>query len=203
MKEVQGARTFPSLSKTNSVWRLGIISSFKEWWCSGTAVQGVLGSLSLQVFQSCGDVALRDVGMMGMGQDWTWGSYRSFPTLMILWFCKISRIVRSTSHLGEGDIFWITLALFLAPLLLLCSVELQGCTLTGPLVLKSCWAAELCSDSLILVRISSCRKEELLLLAVALGRVVLWGVADVGSVQSVPSLPAEAVGQWWANKKRQ
>ena len=36
--------------------------SQKEWLGTGTAAHGVGGSLSLGVFQSSGDVALRDVG---------------------------------------------------------------------------------------------------------------------------------------------
>lgn len=40
---------------------LGEISYLSEWWCVGTAAQGVLGSPSLRVFQNRGDVALRDV----------------------------------------------------------------------------------------------------------------------------------------------
>ena len=50
------------------------------------AAQGAVGSPSLEVFQNCGDVALRDVvmGMVGVGWGWTWGSWRSFPDLMIL-----------------------------------------------------------------------------------------------------------------------
>jgi len=51
-----------------------------------TAAQGVGGSPSLGVFQSCGDLALRDVGSGHgeMGWCWTWGLWRSFPTVMIL-----------------------------------------------------------------------------------------------------------------------
>ncbi len=41
-------------------FRLDIRSSF--FGDSGTTVQGVVGSPSLEVSQSCGDVALRDVG---------------------------------------------------------------------------------------------------------------------------------------------
>ena len=46
----------------------------------------VVGSLSLEVSQSHGDVALRDVGSghSGVGWGWTWGSWSSFPTFMIL-----------------------------------------------------------------------------------------------------------------------
>jgi len=36
--------------------------SQKEWLGTGTAAQGLVGSLSLEVFQNHGDVALRDVG---------------------------------------------------------------------------------------------------------------------------------------------
>ena len=61
---------------------LGTISSQEEQCCSGTAAQGVGGSLSLEVFQSSGDVALRDVdcGHGGVDWGWTWGSESSFPT---------------------------------------------------------------------------------------------------------------------------
>ena len=40
------------------------------------------GSQSLEVFQSHGDVALRDVGSGHVGGKvaWTWGSWGSFPT---------------------------------------------------------------------------------------------------------------------------
>lgn len=49
---------------------------------SGAAVaqsaQGVVGSL--EVFRSCGDMALMDVsGHGGVGCGWTWGAERSFP----------------------------------------------------------------------------------------------------------------------------
>ena len=40
----------------------GQIFSPKEQCCSGTAAWGVVGSLTLEVFQSRGDVAVRDVG---------------------------------------------------------------------------------------------------------------------------------------------
>ena len=40
----------------------GQIFSPKEQCCSGTAARGVVGSLTLEVFQSRGDVAVRDVG---------------------------------------------------------------------------------------------------------------------------------------------
>jgi len=45
-----------------SGWILGKNSSQKEWQCSGTAAQGVLGSPSLEACENRGDVALRDVG---------------------------------------------------------------------------------------------------------------------------------------------
>ena len=45
----------------------------------------VVGSPSLQVFQNCGDVALRDVGSGhgGVGGGWAWGSQRSFTAFKI------------------------------------------------------------------------------------------------------------------------
>ena len=48
----------------------------------------VVESLSLQVSQSRGDVALRDVGSGpgGVGWGWTWGSERSFPCSVTLRF---------------------------------------------------------------------------------------------------------------------
>ena len=53
---------------------------------SPSAAQGVVGSPSLQVFPTGGDVALRDMvsGHGGMGWGWTWGSERAFATLRIL-----------------------------------------------------------------------------------------------------------------------
>ena len=53
----------------------------------------VVGSPSMEVFQNRGDVALRDVGSGhgGVGWGWTWGSWRSFPTFIILLlFCASS-----------------------------------------------------------------------------------------------------------------
>jgi len=41
------------------------MSSLKEQCCSGTAAQQEVGSLSLEVFYICGDVALRDMSMAG------------------------------------------------------------------------------------------------------------------------------------------
>ena len=69
-----------------SGWISGKVSSWKEQPGTGTAAQGMVGSLSLEVFQSRGDVALRDVvsGHGGVGWGWTWGCQWSFPTLMIL-----------------------------------------------------------------------------------------------------------------------
>jgi len=53
-------------TRGGSGWIRGNISSPEEQCCSGTAAQGGGGgSLSLVVFKECGDVALRDVGMMG------------------------------------------------------------------------------------------------------------------------------------------
>ena len=60
-------------AKGGSGWILGKFSSQKERCCSGTAAQGVLGSPSLEVSQSHGDVALRDVGSEHggvVGLDW-------------------------------------------------------------------------------------------------------------------------------------
>ena len=58
-----------SCSREGSGWEPGRISSQKEWCCSGTAAQGVVGSPSLEVLQNCGDVVLRDV-VMGTVLGW-------------------------------------------------------------------------------------------------------------------------------------
>ena len=76
-------------TRGSSGWVWGTISLPEEWWCSGTAAQGGGGGGSpyLEGFKNCRDVALRDVGSGhgGVGWGWTWGSERSFPTVMILW----------------------------------------------------------------------------------------------------------------------
>ena len=63
-----------SCARGGSGWILGEISSLKEWSGIGTAAQGVLESLSLEVVKSHGDVALRDMvsGHGGMGWGWIW-----------------------------------------------------------------------------------------------------------------------------------
>lgn len=52
------------------------------------AAQGAVESLFLEVLQSCGDAALRDVGseQMGMGLGWAGRAERAFP---ILCFCYV------------------------------------------------------------------------------------------------------------------
>jgi len=47
------------------------------------AAQGVVGSPSLEVIQNCGWRCGTD---MGSGHGGAWGSWRSLPTLMNLWF---------------------------------------------------------------------------------------------------------------------
>ena len=63
-----------SCTRGDSGWMLGAISSPREQPGAGTAAQGVVGSPSLEVFQNCGDVALRDVvsghGGDGLGLNW-------------------------------------------------------------------------------------------------------------------------------------
>ena len=54
-------------TRGGSGWLLGKISSQKEQLCTGTAVQGVWESPSLEVLKNCGDVALRDVVMGTIG----------------------------------------------------------------------------------------------------------------------------------------
>jgi len=49
-------------------------------WHHGDA-QGVVGSPSLKVFQSHGDVALKDVGSGYGGVGWAWGSWRFISNL--------------------------------------------------------------------------------------------------------------------------
>ena len=60
---------------------MGNISSLKEQCCSGTAAHGVVGSPSLEVSQSCGDVALRDVGSGHGGGGLGWGILEVFSNL--------------------------------------------------------------------------------------------------------------------------
>jgi len=60
-------------ARGGSGWVLGNASP-REWWSIGTATQGVVGALSPEVFQSCGDVALRDVGSGHGGLGWGWRS---------------------------------------------------------------------------------------------------------------------------------
>ena len=64
--------------------RLGV----REHSCSSDDALAQLpregGSPSLGVSQSCGDVALRDVGSGHGGVGWGWGSWRAFPALMVL-----------------------------------------------------------------------------------------------------------------------
>jgi len=59
-----------SCTRGDSGWMLGAISSPEEQPGAGTAARGVVGSPSLEVFQNCGDVALRDV-VSGHGWGWT------------------------------------------------------------------------------------------------------------------------------------
>ena len=73
------------------VWGIPFISSSSELeresfplllWRSHPSTSSVPGNL--EVFKTHGGVALRDVGMVGVGWGWTWGSERSFPALIIL-----------------------------------------------------------------------------------------------------------------------
>lgn len=63
-------------------WLLQEMSSLEISEAPAQDAQGVGGSLSLAVFQSCGDVALRNVGSGhgGGGLGWDWGAWRAFPT---------------------------------------------------------------------------------------------------------------------------
>ena len=66
--------------------RLGVRKQFFFRKSSAAVAQlprGVVVSLSLEVFQSHGDVALRDVGSGcgGVGWGWTWGILELFSNL--------------------------------------------------------------------------------------------------------------------------
>jgi len=63
------------------------ISTPKEWWGSGTAALP-RGRVPIPGGAQCGDVALRDLvsGSVVLGWCWIGWSWKSFPTLMILWF---------------------------------------------------------------------------------------------------------------------
>lgn len=85
-----------SFSRRGSGWILGTISFPKS---SGTAAQGGVESPSMEVFQSCGDVALGDmVGMVGLGWGWVLGSRRSSPTVVILRFSLPNTIIMLCSR---------------------------------------------------------------------------------------------------------
>ena len=57
-----------SCTRGGSGWVLGEMSSLEEQCCSGTAAQGAVESLSMEVIKKSGDVALRDkVGWDGVG----------------------------------------------------------------------------------------------------------------------------------------
>jgi len=74
-----------------NIFRLDIRNNFffqrvaRHWY---RLPREMVESLSLEVFQSHGDVALGGMvsGHGGEGWGWTWGSWNSFPTLMNLWF---------------------------------------------------------------------------------------------------------------------
>jgi len=55
--------------------------------------------------QICGDVALRDTFSGNSGMDWsgTWGSWRSFTAIMILWFSEMRHWWLQDSPLSS---FW-------------------------------------------------------------------------------------------------
>ena len=59
-------------ARGESGWILGNIPSPKEWSGIDTAAQGVVGSPSLEVFQSHGDVAQRDMARGHGGMSWGW-----------------------------------------------------------------------------------------------------------------------------------
>ena len=65
---------------------LGTMSSPKSGAAVAQLPMEVVGSLSLGVAQNCEVVTLGDVvsACGGMGWGWAWGSWRSFPTLMVL-----------------------------------------------------------------------------------------------------------------------
>ena len=55
----------------------------RKWSDTGTVAQEDGWVTIPGVFQSHGDVALRDVGSGHGGVGWAWGSQRSFPAFMI------------------------------------------------------------------------------------------------------------------------
>jgi len=99
-------------------FRLYIKKNFsRKQCCSGTATQGVVGSPSLEVFQNCGEVALRDM-ISGHGVDVLTvglGDLSGFSKLydsMILWYPLRGRDITSfpiweenSSYLGEDAAF--------------------------------------------------------------------------------------------------
>ena len=64
----------------------------------------VVGSPSLEVFNNCGDVALRDVVIGHGGGVMRLASWRSFPTLMILLFISSSSAICFLQRLAEKNV---------------------------------------------------------------------------------------------------
>ena len=73
---MEGEVTVFICARGGSGWVLGKFILGKSSDALVRAGKGVVDSLSPEVFQNCGDVALSDVvsGHGGMGWGWTWGS---------------------------------------------------------------------------------------------------------------------------------
>ena len=70
-----------SCTRGGSGWILENLYFTKEQIGAGTAVQGVVGSPSLEVLQNGGDVALREVGSGHSGGGLGWGISEVFSNL--------------------------------------------------------------------------------------------------------------------------
>lgn len=87
------------LCQGRSGWILGTIFSPKSSDVLAQLPRELAESPSLEVSQSCGDVALGDMmGMVGMGQ----GSWRTFPTLIILCSDELLHFSFHSSSIGGG-----------------------------------------------------------------------------------------------------
>jgi len=74
-----------------------------------TAAQRLLGSLSLGVFQNCGDVALRDMVSRHSGVGLDWGSQRSLTTLVMGCHIVVQDVQLSYIHCyGESSLNLLT-----------------------------------------------------------------------------------------------
>jgi len=77
----------PAVPQQISAWVLRKLPSQKEWSGTSTGCLGGGGSPSLEVFQSHGDVALRHMGMVGLGLG-ILDSFSNMNDYMVLWLCR-------------------------------------------------------------------------------------------------------------------